>query len=124
MEAVAFLQKAYQQWGAYLLGCLDAPYSAVACRPFWSWVSIGSASLGAIGLLWLIWKFVDYKLKYAAAIRAEIERERIAEPDVMEDAIWKGDSVFNALEAETQTDVASEIRVALARRKLAMDKPI
>ena len=80
-------------------------------------------SLGVIGLLWTIWKFVDYKLKYAAAIRAELERERVAEPDVMEAATWKGDSVFNALEPETQNDVAGEIRAALARRNSSIDKP-
>lgn len=121
MKAIALVEGFIQQWGAYVLFCIDAPYSALACRSFWNWVVALSWGSGGLLLTWIVWKFVDYKLKYSAALRAQLERERVAEEDVMEKARWKGDDVI--LDGASNSDVAGEIRAALARRSLGLDKP-
>ena len=124
------MQSIWQQWSAYLFFCFDAPYSAPVCQPFWIWVAGGSVAIAGTWLLWFVWKIVDYKLKYRAALFAELERERVAEVEVMDSVKWIGDEVALdtphdvALDSpEGDAALAQSIREALGRRKARLDKP-
>ena len=121
MKAIAEFERIYQAWSTYVFWCLDAPYTALVCKPFWTWVAIISASLGAIGILWFIWKYIDYKLKYHAAIMAELERERVADYQVMAAARWTGNDPVSG--SATEDEMVDRIRESLEKRKLGSDKP-
>ena len=121
MEFFKWADGVISPWITYYVFCIDAVYTAPACRSFWNWIVIVSWGLAGVIVLWFLWKFIDYKLKYAAAIRAQLERERIAEHDIIESVRWVGnDPVLNGA---SDSDMAGEIRAALARRKDGLDKP-
>ncbi len=124
MEFFAWVSKSFDRWWAYLSFCLEAPYTAHVCKPMWKNVAIASIVFAVLLIGWVVWKYIDYRLKYAAAIRAELERERWAEPEVMERARWTGDDPARHPEFEVMSDeaLAGEIRAALARRKLGIEQ--
>lgn len=72
----------------YLSRCISLPMSAPDCRPFWETVMYGSASIGALLACWFIWKLVDYRIKLAAARRAQQARDRIADAATMRKHVW------------------------------------
>ena len=121
MKALAEIESIIRQWATYISWCFEAPYSAPVCRPFWTWVAIGLAAMGGIVLLGCVWKFIDYKLKYRAALRAEEARQRVADEETMAAARWKGDDAMVA--SAVGPDVEDRIKTALARRKAGLDKP-
>ena len=121
MKVLAEIESIIRQWIIYVSWCLDAPYSAPICRPFWMSVAIGSVAAGGIAIVWCAWKFIDYKLKYRAALRAEEARQRVADEETMGAAKWKGDDIMIASAAGT--NVEAQIKTAIARRKLGLDKP-
>lgn len=121
MKAIAYVEQIYHEWSTYIFWCLDAPYTALVCKPFWTKVAIISVSLGAIGIVWFIWKFIDYKLKYHAAIMAELERERVADYQVMAASRWTGNNPVNG--SATEDEMVDRIRGSLEKRKLGLDKP-
>jgi hypothetical protein len=121
MKAIEFFERLGQQWSAYILWCVSAPHSAPVCEPFWTWVAIGSATIGSLGLAWIAWKYMDYRIKYREALRAQAALEDVAEPDTMDAVKWNGDNVM--LESPADPNVAEQIREALARRRQELDKP-
>jgi hypothetical protein len=66
-----------RQWWTYIDWCLAADMGAPVCRPFWTWVTIGCGAAGALGLAYALGKFVSYRIKLAAALKAEEERQRV-----------------------------------------------
>lgn len=121
MKAIEFLERLGQQWTTYVLWCFNAPHSAPVCQPFWMWVAIGSATIGGVALSWIAWNYIDHRLKYRDALRAQAELERIADTEVMDNVKWNGDNVM--IDGTGDPNVAEQIREALARRKLGLDKP-
>jgi hypothetical protein len=63
------------QWWAYISWCAEADIRAPICRPFWTWVAMACAVVGVLGLVWIAAKGVSYRIKLAAAVRAEEERQ-------------------------------------------------
>lgn len=121
MKAIEYIERISQQWTAYMLWCLSAPYSAPVCQPFWMWVATGAALVGGVGLAWIVWKYVDHRKKYRAALRAQAALDDVADVETMDEVKWTGDNVV--VDPAGDPNVAEQIREALARRKLGLDKP-
>ena len=85
------VMKQIEGWLGYLLACWNLPMQAPACRPLWYWVMVASLAIGTLLLLWVCWRVVDYRMKLAAAVKAEERRQAIAPPEVMERFKWAGD---------------------------------
>lgn len=116
MPSSSEILKSAEQWVLWLQTCLGLPMAAPACRPLWVWVMWASVAVAILATLWTIWKAIDYRRKYDAAIRAQMERERIAEPEVMESFRFK--EVGDVVEDVTDPHLADKIRAELDRRKL------
>ncbi len=103
------------EFSNWLGTCMGLPLTTPACRPLWQWLMYVSAGVGAALLLWVIWRIIDYRLKYAAAIRAQIERERIAPPEIMEQVKFRE---ADLTEDVTDPHLAAKIRAELERQRL------
>lgn len=110
------LLQMFDRWTDWMLMCSGLPMTAPACIPLWEWVMYGSATAGAMLVLWSLWRILDYRLKYAAAIRAQLERERVAEPEVMAQHRFK--EAGDVTEEVTDPKLAEKIRAELERQKL------
>ncbi|MCR4331723.1 MAG: hypothetical protein NUV34_03315 [Sulfuricaulis sp.] len=118
MEGLKLIVRYWDQVTGYLTACWELPWAAPACAPLWTWVALGSIAIGALAVLWTIWKVVDYKLKYGAALKAEAQRQYIPPPEEMDKMKWGGD--FNQHEPieAADPDMAAKIREAIERQKL------
>jgi hypothetical protein len=105
----------FERWIDIIAMCTSLPMSAPACRPFWENVMYASAVIGLLLAVWAVWKFIDYRLKYAAALRAEAERERIADADTMKQHTWVEHG--NITDEVTDPDLARKIRQELEQRR-------
>jgi len=112
------LLQSLDRWGQWLHMCIGMPMTAPVCRPMWEWVMYIGFAIAAITFLWVLWKYVDYKLKYAAAIRAQIERERIAEPEEMAHHFFTEGADINESDV-TDPHLAGKIRAELEKQRLA-----
>ncbi len=72
-----------ESWLDYFVKCITLPMAAPACRSFWETVMYASAALGLILAGWFVWRMIDYRTKYAAALQAQAEREKPAPETVM-----------------------------------------
>jgi len=105
-----------QQWLTYGSYCVEQPMQAPACKPFWTWVMIGVLAFAALMLIVVAWKIVSYKIKLAAALKAEEERGRI-DHDAIAAKSWDGDKAYSAeLGGE---EVERRIREAVEQRRAA-----
>ena len=95
MKAIDLTLQWFGQWFAYLTTCVELPMAAPVCRPFWTWTAIGAAFIAGVFMLWLLWRFIDYKLKWRAALRAQAERDRI-DYDEIQRVKWIGDTAYQA----------------------------
>ena len=75
MDWVKPFQAWAQQWWAYATWCLEHDFGAPVCRPFWTWVTIACGAVVVLGVVFIAGKIVSYRLKLAAALRAEEERQ-------------------------------------------------
>ena len=71
METPAGWLTDLQQWMTYAAYCIEQPMQAPVCRPFWTWAMIAVFIIGALLSIVVVWKIVSYKLKLAAALKAE-----------------------------------------------------
>lgn len=110
------LLQSFEGFANWLVTCTGLPIAAPACRPLWEWTMYTSAGLGAVLIAWFIWRVVDYRLKYDAAIRAQAERERVAEPAVMEQHRFK--EAGDLAEDVTDPHLAAKIRAELDRQRV------
>jgi len=65
------------QWWIYITWCVEADIHAPICKPFWTWVLMACASVAVLGLVFITAKIVSYRIKLAAALRAEEQRQRM-----------------------------------------------
>lgn len=82
----------------------------------WLWVMYFLFEIGVLTALWVIWKIISYKLQYAAAIRAQMERERVADEEVMVQYRYK--EVADIEADVTDPHLAKKIRDELERQRL------
>lgn len=78
----------FDRWVDYLGMCATLPMSAPACHSLWETVMYASAATGILLAGWFVWKLIDYRMKLAAALRAQAERESVADPDTMHEHAW------------------------------------
>ena len=72
-------------------------------------------ALGGLGVVWVGIKLVSYKIKLAAALRAEEERSAIADEETMKQHVWDGDKAYQThVRAE---DIRRRIKDTLVERK-------
>ena len=86
------------------------------CRPLWEGVMYASIGIAALTILWLAWKWIDYQRQLAAALKAQREREKIADPEVMQQYSYK--EAGDLIEDVTDPHLAEKIRRELEQRKL------
>lgn len=101
----------------YVMMCSNLPMTAPACRPLWMIVVYVCAAAGTLLLLWAIWQIISYRLKYAAALRAQAAREAIAAPEVMASARFT--EAGDVADDITDPHLAEKIRQELDRQRLA-----
>lgn len=106
----------FERWIDIIAMCTGLPMSAPACRPFWETVMVVSAAIGLLLTAWVIWKFIDHRLKYAAALRAQAERERVADAETMKQHTWIEPADIAA--DVTDPHLAQKIRQELEQRRL------
>lgn len=116
MPTTSQLLQMLDRWVQWLQMCIGMPMTAPVCRPMWEWVIYIGFAVGGLTLLWVLWKVIDYKLKYAAAIRAQMERDRIADPDEMANHRYK--EVADIEADVTDPHLAEKIRSELERQRL------
>ena len=106
----AFIAKSW----AYFDWCLNADIQMPVCRPFWMWVMFALLGVGALAVVWITIEAISYRLKLAAALRAEAYRASVADEDTMRAHRWEGDKAYQGdLPPE---DIERRIKEALAAR--------
>lgn len=120
MEAIKLIEAFLMQWAGYLTHCVKSDIRTPSCTPFWTWVAYILIAIGIISVITLVASFISYKLKYRAALRAQAERERVADENTMQQYRWVGD------DAHVQDDANAEIRIknAIAARRSRNTEPV
>ena len=121
MDLIKTAQAVVSRWLDYVSQCAGAELHAPACTPFWTWIAIGATVSGLLAVIWALAKLVSYKLKVAAALRAEETRMRVADANTMENALWEGERAYP--KDEGGDSVEFRIRAALAKRKKEGHEP-
>ena len=107
--------KVAQQWYAFATYCAGEPIKLPVCRPFWAWVMTAAFVVGALAVLIIGWKIISYRMKLAAALRAEAARQYV-DVAAIDARRWNGDTVYSAeLGGE---EVERRIREAVNKRHL------
>lgn len=101
MDWIKPTQAFIERWWAYIDWCLKAEIHAPVCQPFWSWATGALLGIVILAVVWAVAKFISYRIKLAAALRAEEEREAVADEDTMREHTWDGDKAY-------QTDLPAE----------------
>jgi hypothetical protein len=105
-----------EQWFTYISYCAEAPMHAPVCKLFWTWTMIAVFTTGALVLIVVVWKIVSYKIKLAAALKAEEQRAYV-DRDAIAAKSWDGDKAYSAeLGSE---EVERRIRDAVEERRTA-----
>lgn len=108
--------KALEPFFVYVSYCFPQPIQTPVCRPFWTWLIIGSFAFSALTVLIVIWKIVSFKLKLAAALRAQEERDRMPDDETMSRVRWAGDKAYSGeLDGE---EIERRVREAVNQRRL------
>ena len=107
--------KVAEQWYTYAAYCAGQPIQIPACRPFWTWVMTGALVVGALVVIVVGWKIISYRLKLAAAMRAEAARQYV-DVNAIDARRWDGDKAYSAeLGGE---EVERRIREVVEKRRL------
>ena len=104
-----------QQWQAYAAYCAEQPMQTPVCRPFWTWVMTAALVSGVLIVLIVGWKVISYRIKLAAAMRAEEARQYV-DVGAIDARRWDGDKAYSAeLGGE---EVERRIREVVEKRRL------
>lgn len=114
MDGIKNTQQLAESWWAYFEYCFSHNPGASICEPFWSRVIIFFVLVGSIAVAVGAWKYLDYRRKYAAALRAQWEREQVDEAQIQEE-VWRGDKAYQAELPEEE--VLGRIRAGIEQRK-------
>jgi hypothetical protein len=118
MDGIRNTTELANSWWQFFDYCFNANPSALICESFWAKFIGAFIALGAIAVLVGIWKYIDYRRKYAAALRAEWLREQADEVGIKE-ATWDGDKAYQA--ELPDTEVLARMRAGIELRKREMN---
>jgi hypothetical protein len=121
VDGIRNAQHLGESWWTFFDYCFNHNPTALICGPFWGKVIGSFVAMGAIAVLFGAWKYIDYRRKYAAALRAEWEREQVDETGIRE-AIWDGDKAYQSHLPDDE--VLERIRSALDQRKRDATPPL
>ena len=110
-----------ESWWNFFDYCFNHNPTALICEPFWAKFIGTFIASGVIAVLFGVWKYFDYRRKYAAALRAEWEREQVDESG-MREATWDGDKAYQS--HLSQDEVLKRIRAAVAQQKAEATRPL
>lgn len=114
MDGFKNAQQLGESWWHFFDYCFNHNPTALICEPFWTKVICAFIAVGAIAVLYGAWRYIDYRRKYAQALRAEWEREQV-DLAAIKEATWDGDKAYQSHLADQE--VLERIRAAVARRK-------
>ena len=97
MEWLKPTQTFVARWWAYIDWCTNAEMQAPICRPFWTWAMIAFLAIGALVGVWVAARIISYRIKLAAALRAEAERMRVADETIRASS-WDEDKAYRTHE--------------------------
>ena len=116
MELVTAWLIVLQQWVTYVSSCMELPMQAPVCKPFWTWVMIGAFAFSGLIVLVIVWKIMSYRIKLAAALRAEEQRAHV-DHEAIAAKRWDGDKAYSAELGDEE--VERRIREAVEQRRAA-----
>ena len=106
-----------QNFYTYCAFCVQTDVGAPICRDFWT-ATIGPwCALAVLGILYAAKRMLTDHLDMHRYRRRLAERARIADQEVMEQHIWRGDDAADVNLSQHQ--LAEEIRKAVEARKAA-----
>lgn len=117
MPSTSDLLALLSRWKQLIEACPYWPLSTPGCRGFWEFAVIAMLAIGVLFLLWVIWRLVDYELKFRAALRAQAQREAVASPEIM--AAYKFKEAADLIGDVTDPKLAEKIREELNQQKLS-----
>jgi hypothetical protein len=109
-----------ESWWQSFYYCFSLNPASLICESFWAKAIGAFIAIGAVAVVAGIWKYIDYRRKYAAAVREEWLREQADEVGIKE-ATWDGDKAY---QAELPDDeVLARVRAGIEQRKREMNAP-
>jgi hypothetical protein len=121
VDGIKSAQDLGESWWKFFDYCFNHNPTALICEPFWAKFIGVFIAAGAIAVLYGVWKYIDYRRKYTAALRAEWEREQVDEAAIKE-ASWDGDKAYQS--HLTDDEVLERIRAAVEQRKRDANAPL
>ena len=121
VDGIRNAQQLGESWWHFFDYCFNHNPTALICEPFWAKTIGIFIAIGAVVVLYGVWKYIDYRRKYAAALRAEWEREQVDEAGIRE-ATWNGDKAYQSHLPDEE--VLERIRDALDQRKRKANQPL
>ena len=114
MDGIRNVQAWIEPWLAYLNYCFNhEPFSPV-CGAFWQRAIIGVVIIGVIVVCGAALKYFSYRRKYAAALRAEEERNAIDEEAIKAHS-WTGEKAYTT--ALGDQEIERRVREGIAQRR-------
>jgi hypothetical protein len=121
LDEVRSAQQIGESWWNFFDYCFNYNPTAMICEPFWRNTIGAFIVIGGLAVLYGIWKYIDYRRKYAAAVRAQWEREQVDEAGIRE-ATWDADKAYRS--DLTDDEVLERIRSAIDQRKREANPPL
>jgi len=120
MDAIKAINGLVDSWWKFFDYCFNYNPASLVCEPFWTKLIAGFILFGALCVLVGGWMYFSFRRKYAAALRAQAERERIDEEGIRE-AVWNGDKAYQAHLPDAE--ILSRIRASVEERKREAASP-
>ncbi|MPZ43826.1 MAG: hypothetical protein GEV05_10550 [Betaproteobacteria bacterium] len=121
MDGIKNAQHLGESWWNFFDYCFNHNPTALICEPFWAKLIGAFIAAGVITVLFGVWKYIDYRRKYAAAVRAEWERGQVDEVAIRE-ASWDGDKAYQSHLPDDE--VLERIRAAVEQRRRDASAPV
>jgi len=103
---------------AYLQSCAGLPMNAPLCLALWQGVMYCTFIIGALLIFWAISHYVRYRMQLKAALKAQAERDMIADADTIRNFTWA--EAGNTISEADMTDprLADKIKRELDQKRL------
>ncbi len=114
MDGIKSTQQFADSWWQFFDYCFNVNPASLICEPFWARFIGAFIFLGVVAVCVGCWKYVDYRRKYNAALRAQWLCEQVDESAIKE-ASWAGDKAYQA--ELSDEEVLARIREGVEQRK-------